>query len=146
MPMRILCEVLGLPNIGETKKKNAQTVALNTLLDSFRNTEVRSPSARRFPIFCSLTSGISHTILLEGCWLEITRAALLRLILLSWRTPSQGNTSIMWVRLLRNALLLIVTRGASLVALTPHFFCSSPRSNRAHMIQSFLLLALTWLP
>src|SRR3954467_7875160 len=34
MPMRIFCEVLDFPNIGEKKKKNAQTVALNTLLDS----------------------------------------------------------------------------------------------------------------
>src|SRR3954467_10766176 len=41
MPMSIFCEALGLPDIGEKKKKNSQTVALNTLLDSFCNTEVR---------------------------------------------------------------------------------------------------------
>src|ERR1041384_8294746 len=46
MPMRIFCEALGLPDIGEKKRKNAQTVALNTLLDSFCNTEVR-PSNRQ---------------------------------------------------------------------------------------------------
>src|ERR1041385_7150411 len=104
------------------------------------------PTVRRFPTLCSLTLGISPIILLEECWLETTRAALPRQILLSWRMPSQGSTSIMWVRLLRNALLLIVTRGASLVASMPHFFCSFSRENRAHMIQSFLLLALIWLP
>src|ERR1041385_6515609 len=105
-----------------------------------------NPTVRRFLTLCSLTSGISPTILLEECWLETTRATLLRLILLSWQMRSQGSTSIMGVRLLRNALLLIVTRGTFLVASMPHFFCSFSKENRAQMIQSFLLLALTWLP
>ena len=30
MPMSIFCEALGLPDIGEKKKNNSQTVALNT--------------------------------------------------------------------------------------------------------------------
>src|SRR4051812_7088806 len=47
MPMSIFCEALGLPGLFEKKKrKNIQTVALNTLLDSFCNTEVR-PSNRQ---------------------------------------------------------------------------------------------------
>src|SRR3954471_968133 len=46
MPMSIFCEAFGLPDIGEKKRKNSQTVALNTLLDSFCNTEVR-PSNRQ---------------------------------------------------------------------------------------------------
>src|ERR1043165_6247805 len=47
MPMSIFCEALGLPVLVEKKKrKNVQTVALNTLLDSFCNTEVR-PSNRQ---------------------------------------------------------------------------------------------------
>src|SRR3954466_10452714 len=32
MPMSVFCEALGLPDIGEKKRKNAQTVALNTFL------------------------------------------------------------------------------------------------------------------
>src|SRR4051812_32912136 len=47
MPMSIFCEALGLLGLVEKKKrKNVQTVALNTLLDSFCNTEVR-PSNRQ---------------------------------------------------------------------------------------------------
>ena len=46
MPMRIFCEALGLPGVAEKKKrKNVQTVALNTLLDLFCKIEVR-PSNR----------------------------------------------------------------------------------------------------
>src|SRR3954464_1199164 len=47
MPMSIFCEALGLPNIGEKKRKNSQTTALNTLLDSFCNTEVRSSNRQK---------------------------------------------------------------------------------------------------
>src|ERR1041385_116852 len=47
MPMSTFCEALGLPGLVEKKKrKNVQTVALNNLLDSFYNTEVR-PSNRQ---------------------------------------------------------------------------------------------------
>src|SRR3954463_818272 len=47
MPMSIFCEALVLPGLVEkNKRKNVQTVALNTLLDSFYNTEVR-PSNRQ---------------------------------------------------------------------------------------------------
>src|SRR3954463_15622806 len=43
MPMSTFCEALGLSGLVEKKKrKNVQTVALNTLLDSFCNTEVRA--------------------------------------------------------------------------------------------------------
>src|SRR3954464_9055106 len=56
--------------------------------------------------------------------------------------PSQGSTSIMWVRLLRNALLLIVTRGTFLVASMPHFFCSFSKENRAQMMPSLLFFSL----
>src|ERR1043165_7668758 len=42
MPMSKFFEALGLPGLVEKKKrKNIPTVALNTLLDSFCNTEVR---------------------------------------------------------------------------------------------------------
>src|ERR1041384_6136731 len=47
MPMSNFCEVLGLPGLVEKKKrKNIPTVEINTLLDSFCNTEVR-PSNRQ---------------------------------------------------------------------------------------------------
>src|ERR1041385_7168851 len=47
MRMSIFCEALGLSGLVKKKKrKNVQTVALNTLLDSFCNTEVR-PSNRQ---------------------------------------------------------------------------------------------------
>src|ERR1043165_79670 len=47
MPMSIFCEALGLPGgVEKKKRKNVQTVALNTLLDLFCNTEVR-PSNRQ---------------------------------------------------------------------------------------------------
>src|ERR1044071_5804032 len=42
MPMSVFCEALGLPGLVEKKKrKNIPTVEINTLLDSFCNTEVR---------------------------------------------------------------------------------------------------------
>src|SRR3954464_7322913 len=42
MPMNRICEVLGLPGLVEKKKrKNIPTVEINTILDSFCNTEVR---------------------------------------------------------------------------------------------------------
>src|ERR1041385_4362668 len=48
MPMSTFCEALGLPGLAEKKKrKNVQTVALNTLLDSFCNTEVRSSNRQK---------------------------------------------------------------------------------------------------
>src|SRR4051812_23711299 len=47
MPMTIFFEALGLPDVGEKKKTNAQTVALNTLLDSFCNTEVRKSNRQK---------------------------------------------------------------------------------------------------
>src|ERR1044072_358596 len=47
MPMINFCEFLGLPGLVEKKKrKNTPTVEINTLLDSFCNTEVR-PSNRQ---------------------------------------------------------------------------------------------------
>src|SRR3954462_4114214 len=47
MPMNRFCEVLGLPGLVEKKKrKNIPTIEINTLLDSFCNTEVR-PSNRK---------------------------------------------------------------------------------------------------
>src|SRR3954464_11725935 len=43
MPMSTVCEALVLPGLVEKKKrKNVQTIALNTLLDSFCNTKVRA--------------------------------------------------------------------------------------------------------
>src|SRR4051812_45658840 len=42
MSMSTFCEALGLPNLGEKRKENSQTAAVNTLLDSFCNTEVRN--------------------------------------------------------------------------------------------------------
>src|SRR3954465_11437150 len=47
MPMSIFCEALGFPDIGEKRRKNSQTVALNTLLDSFCNTEVRNSNRQK---------------------------------------------------------------------------------------------------
>ena len=38
---------LGLPDEGEKKRKNSQTVALNTLLDSFCSTEVRPSNSQK---------------------------------------------------------------------------------------------------
>ena len=48
MPMSIFCEALGLPGLVEKKKrKNVQTVALNTIIDSFCNTEVRASNRQK---------------------------------------------------------------------------------------------------
>src|SRR4051812_50012348 len=47
MSISTFCEALGLPDIGEKRKKNSQTVALNTLLDSFCNTEVRNSNRQK---------------------------------------------------------------------------------------------------
>src|SRR3954465_11940773 len=47
MPMSIFCQALGLSDIGEKKRKNSQTIALNTLLDSFCNTEVRRSNRQK---------------------------------------------------------------------------------------------------
>src|SRR4051812_34855651 len=48
MPMSTFCEALGLSGLVEKKKrKNVQIVALNTLLDSFCNTEVRSSNRQK---------------------------------------------------------------------------------------------------
>src|SRR4051812_47195934 len=46
-PMNIFCEALGLLDVGKKKRKNAQTVTLNTLLDSFCNTEVRRSNRQK---------------------------------------------------------------------------------------------------
>src|SRR4051812_32262007 len=48
MPMSKFCEVLGLPGLVEKKKrKNIPTVEINTLLDSFCNTEVRKSNRQK---------------------------------------------------------------------------------------------------
>ena len=48
MPMNRFCEVLGLPGLVEKKKrKNIPTVEINTLLDSFCNTEVRKSNRQK---------------------------------------------------------------------------------------------------
>ena len=98
MPMSNFCEALGLPGKGEKVKKNSQTAALKTLFDSFCSTDARDTNRQKISNIFFPTSGISRIILPEGCWLETTRATLLRLILLSWRMPSRGSMSIMWVR------------------------------------------------
>src|ERR1043165_3963723 len=48
MPMNRFCEVLGLPGLVEKRKrKNVPTVEINTLLDSFCNTEVRKSNRQK---------------------------------------------------------------------------------------------------
>src|SRR4051812_40765263 len=47
MSMSTFCEALGLPDRGEKRKKNSQTAALKTLLDSFCNTEVRNTNCQK---------------------------------------------------------------------------------------------------
>src|SRR3954463_11288106 len=47
MPMSTFCEALGLPDRGEKRNKNSQTVALKTLLESFCNTEVRATNREK---------------------------------------------------------------------------------------------------
>src|SRR3954471_16793923 len=47
MPMSSFCDALGLPDRGEKRKKNSQTAALKTLLDSFCNTEVRATNHQK---------------------------------------------------------------------------------------------------
>src|SRR4051812_7205604 len=47
MPMSTFCEALGLPDRGGKRKKNSQTAALKTLLDSFCNTEVRATNRQK---------------------------------------------------------------------------------------------------
>src|SRR3954471_8887176 len=47
MSMSTFCEALGLPDRGEKRRKNSQTAALKTLLDSFCNTEVRDTNRHK---------------------------------------------------------------------------------------------------
>src|SRR3954464_4156279 len=48
MPMNRFCEVLGLPGLVEKKKrKNIPTIEINTILDSFCNTEVRKSNRQK---------------------------------------------------------------------------------------------------
>src|SRR4051812_14452972 len=47
MPMRSFCDALGLPDKGEKVKKNSQTAALKTLLDSLCSTEVRDTNRQK---------------------------------------------------------------------------------------------------
>src|SRR3954466_10055018 len=47
MPMSRFSDALGLPDRGEKMKKNSQTAALKTLLDSFCNTEVRATNRQK---------------------------------------------------------------------------------------------------
>src|SRR4051812_49055568 len=72
IPMSTFCEALGLLDRGEKRKRNSQTAALKTLLDSFCNTKVRDTNRQKISNIFSLTSGISCIILLEGCWIETT--------------------------------------------------------------------------
>src|SRR4051812_31164056 len=147
MPMNRFCEVLCLPGLVEKKKrKNIPTVEINTLLDSFCNTEVRRSNRQKISNIMFPHLRYSPIILRGECWLETTRAALPLPIMLSWRMLSQVSMSIMCVRSLRGALLLIVPRETSLVASMPCFFCSLSKESRAQMMLSFLLLVLTWLP
>src|ERR1041385_6972403 len=130
VPMSMFCEALGLPSLVEKKKrKNVQTVALNTLLDSFCNTEVRPSNRQKI-------SNIMFPHLRYFAY-YIARGVLDRDNTSSTSTP---DTAIM-----ANALsgkhechvgLLIAKRLAT----------NSNKENRAQMMQSFLLLALTWLP
>src|SRR4051812_43440198 len=47
MPMSNFCEALGLPDEGEKVKKNSQTVALKTLLNSFFSTDARDTNRQK---------------------------------------------------------------------------------------------------
>src|SRR3954470_11855469 len=47
MPMSNFCEALGLPDRGEKAKKNSQTIALKTVLDSFFSTDARDPNRQK---------------------------------------------------------------------------------------------------
>src|SRR4051812_23656780 len=47
MPMSTFCEALGFPDRGEKRRKNSQTTALKTLLDSFCNTELRNTNRQK---------------------------------------------------------------------------------------------------
>src|ERR1043165_208756 len=145
MPMSIFCEALGLPNIGKKKRKNAQTVALNTLLDSFCNIEVRRSNRQK----------ISNILFPHPRYFVyyIARGVLAR--------DNTSNTSSPDIAIMANALsgnheyhvgMLIARRlaansnkGVSFVAFMTHLFCSFSTENRAKMIQLFLLLVLIWL-
>ena len=89
IPMSKFCEVLGLPGLVEKKKrKNIPTVETNTVLDSFCNTEVRKSNRQKISDILFPHLRYFAYYIAKECWLETTRATLLRLILLSWRTPS----------------------------------------------------------
>src|SRR3954465_9192033 len=110
MPMSIFCQALGLSDIGEKKRKNSQTVAINTLLDSFCNTEVRRSNRQKISNIMFPHLRYFAYYIGGECWLETTRAALPLPIRPSWRMLSQVSMSIMWVRSSRGAFLLIVPR------------------------------------
>ena len=146
MPMRIFCEALGLPDIGEKKRKNTQTVALNTLLDSFCNTEVRPSNRQKI-------SNIMFPHLRYFAY-YIARGVLARDNTSNTSTPDtaimentlSGKHEHHVGTLIARRLATNSTKGDVFVASMPHFFCSLSKESRAQMMLSFLLLVLTWLP
>src|ERR1041385_12927 len=91
------CDIIGVPNAGQTARMNSQPSELRTLFDSLCIQGTRISGVQRFPASYSPTSDILRILLLEGCWLVTTRATVLHQIFLSMRTPSLGRMIIMWV-------------------------------------------------
>ena len=116
MPMNMFCEVLGLPDLVEKKKrKNIPTIEINTLLDSFCNTEVR-PSNRQkisnimFPHLRYFAYYIARGVLAQDNTSSTStpETAIMENALSGKHEHHVGT-------LIAGALLLIVPRGTSLV-------------------------------
>src|SRR3954467_4670239 len=145
MPMSIFCEALGLPDIGEKRKKNSQTAALNTLLDSFCNTEVRNSNRQKisnilFPHLRYFAYYIARGVLARDNR-SITSSpdtAIMANALLGKHEYHVGT-------LIAPALLPMTTREISLAAFTPHLFFSFSEARCTPIMCLFLLLALIWL-
>src|ERR1044071_7437944 len=125
MTMSKFCEVLSLPGLVEKKKrKNILTVEINTLLDSFCNTEVRPSNRQKI-------SNIMFPHLRYFAY-YIARGVLARDNMSSTSTPDtaimenalSGKHEHHVGMLIASALLLTVPRGTCLVASMPHFFCT----------------------
>ena len=97
MSLAEFCDVIGVRNVGKTTKLNVQPYELKSLFASLCNKDLREIHRGRSPASCFPTSGISHTILLEGCYLVTTRATFRLQISLSWQPPFWEITHIILV-------------------------------------------------
>ena len=98
MPMSRFCEALGLPDKGKKVKMSSQPIELKTLFDSFCSSDTRDLHRQKisnilFPHLRYFTYYIARGVLARDNASNTSSPDTV-----SWRTPSQGSMSIMWVR------------------------------------------------